>query len=70
MSAPGTPYDSHPTPAWRIAWTERLENAPQLEPDERTAWSLFADPLTVQYRLTRLVARRFEVETCVPAGAS
>ncbi|MBI5499530.1 MAG: M48 family metallopeptidase [Deltaproteobacteria bacterium] len=63
MSAPGTPYDSHPSPERRIAWIERLAGAPQRSSDDRPAWSLFRDPAAVQNRLTQLVAQRFGIDT-------
>jgi hypothetical protein len=39
-----SPFDSHPPPGQRIAWVQKLNCPNAARDDDRTAWSLLADP--------------------------
>ncbi len=58
MNAEPSPYDSHPSPADRIAWVEKL-NAPGEEADTQgnDVWSLFSNREDIERGMTELVRR-------------
>jgi Zn-dependent protease with chaperone function len=58
LNAPASPYDSHPSPVQRIAWVERLTNAPDSGPDGAEVWSLFPEKEKLQELITRKVGDR------------
>ncbi|MCC6751692.1 MAG: M48 family metalloprotease [Deltaproteobacteria bacterium] len=68
MEHAGSAYDSHPPPAQRIAWVERLTSAPTIEDDGASAWSLLAAPEEVQERMTKLVSDRVQLALSLRAA--
>lgn len=53
LEAEPSPYDSHPSPAHRVAWAGRLERpGPASADDGDEAWSLFASRDDLERRLT------------------
>jgi Zn-dependent protease with chaperone function len=54
-------YDSHPAPSQRIAWVERLQNAPQVADDGAPAWDLLDDRDALQAQMTELVNGRVQL---------
>jgi Zn-dependent protease with chaperone function len=58
MKDKGSPYDSHPPPAMRIAWVSRIETAPEGPPDEGPVWELFADRVAIEAEMTALANER------------
>jgi Zn-dependent protease with chaperone function len=57
MSRASSPYDSHPRPADRIEWVERLAAAapPESAEDAGDAWSLLASREAIENRMTQVV---------------
>lgn len=58
LNAPGSPYDSHPPIAKRMAWVAAFAGEPQDAAADGPAWELFPDPRLVQARMTAIVNRR------------
>ena len=52
LSAPPSPYDSHPPAAQRIAWVDKLTSVPEPPADETPAWSLIAERQKLQELMT------------------
>jgi Zn-dependent protease with chaperone function len=69
MNRAASPYDSHPPPADRIAWVERLtaEAPPETAADVGPAWALLSNREAIEKRMTdevrtRLAKRGIRVE--------
>jgi Zn-dependent protease with chaperone function len=60
MNRASSPYDSHPRPADRIAWVEKIAvtPSPESEEDGRQAWSLFASREVIENRMTQVFRSR------------
>jgi Zn-dependent protease with chaperone function len=56
MNRASSPYDSHPRPADRIAWAEKVAAAapPVSEDDAAEAWTLFASREVIESRMTEV----------------
>jgi Zn-dependent protease with chaperone function len=72
MSRPGSPYDSHPRPADRIAWVSKLAVAaptPSAD-DASSAWTLLASRQAVETRMTEHMRSRLAAQGIhlTPAG--
>jgi Zn-dependent protease with chaperone function len=71
MNRPASPYDSHPSPADRVAWVTRIAaaGAPDGEEDARDAWSLLPNREAIEKRMTDEVRARLAMQGFrVPAG--
>ena len=57
MNRPPSPYDSHPPPADRIAWVQRMavDPPPESEEDAADAWTLIASRQDIESRMTDVV---------------
>jgi Zn-dependent protease with chaperone function len=57
VAAPPSPYDSHPSPADRMAWVRALAapGAGASQDDERPAWTLFPDRDAIERRMTAAI---------------
>jgi Zn-dependent protease with chaperone function len=60
MNRPGSPYDSHPRPADRIAWVTKIAAAapPETDEDVQEAWTLLADRESIEKKMTDEVRAR------------
>jgi Zn-dependent protease with chaperone function len=60
MNAPGSPYDSHPTPGFRINWVGRLSVATGTRPADadEPAWTLFPNREALEQEMTTLANSR------------
>ena len=61
MNDPGSPYDSHPPPGFRINWVGRLSvdaAGPQPADADEPVWSLFANREALEGEMTALANRR------------
>jgi Zn-dependent protease with chaperone function len=58
LTAPGSPFDSHPPPVERIAWVRLIdaEGVPQATDDAADAWTLFEQPDAIREALVRQVS--------------
>jgi Zn-dependent protease with chaperone function len=60
LSAPTSDYDSHPAPAQRLAWVDRMTGAPSPTPETSEAWSLFPEKGRIQELMTSQVGARLQ----------
>jgi Zn-dependent protease with chaperone function len=63
MNEPGSPYDSHPRPGFRVAWVSKLSAAGGAEPQQPfdandPAWTLFANRAALEGEMTALANSR------------
>ena len=60
MNDPGSPYDSHPPPGFRINWVGRLSVAADEQPADagEPAWSLFSNREALEREMTTLANSR------------
>jgi Zn-dependent protease with chaperone function len=60
MNRASSPYDSHPRPADRIAWAEKVAAAapPESADDASEAWTLFASREAIENRMTEVFRTR------------
>jgi Zn-dependent protease with chaperone function len=65
-----SPFDSHPSPAERIAWVRTLKAPPNV-PEEGAAWELFGDRDAIERALTERVRQNIERAhgVVIPAAA-
>ena len=62
MNDKGSPYDSHPPPAQRLAWVSRMEVAAEGSSDEGPVWELFPDRSALEAEMTTLANDRLRAQ--------
>jgi Zn-dependent protease with chaperone function len=65
----GSAYDSHPAPAQRIAWVERVASPAEVDDDGAPAWDLLDERDTLQAQMTELVNGRVQLAVAMHSAA-
>ena len=58
LERPSSAYDSHPAPAARIAWVERLRGSPGELENGAPAWDLLEDRSALEAIMTDVIEER------------
>lgn len=72
LNAEPSPYDSHPSPADRLAWVDALPKRDiEVSPDDSLeVWELFSDRVALERRMTQKLRERIQRDhgVVIPAG--